>query len=119
MPLVNVVVNGRAYTLACDEGEEARVRELGEYLDRQVTNLRGSSGQGGDTRLLLMAGLMVADELNAALMRIEERDNEIARLKELLSEKRDDPLDIEDRMAELLEGTALRIEAIAAKAARA
>jgi cell division protein ZapA len=52
MPLVNVLIKGRAYTVACDEGEEDHVRELGEFLDKRVRELSGSVGQVGDARLL-------------------------------------------------------------------
>jgi cell division protein ZapA len=124
MPLVNVLIHGRAYTLACDEGEEPHVRELGEFLDKRVRELAGAVGQAGDARLLLMAGLMVADELNEALADVEERDKEIAELKlrleeASLAEPSDMLGEVEDKLSEILESTALRIEAIAAKAARA
>ena len=33
MPLVNVMVNGRAYTIACDDGEEDHLRELAQMVD--------------------------------------------------------------------------------------
>ena len=32
MPLVNVMVNSRAYTIACDEGEEEHLKELAADL---------------------------------------------------------------------------------------
>ena len=119
MPLVNVLIHGRAYTLACDEGEEDHVRELGEYLDKRVRELAGTVGQAGDARLLLMAGLLVADDLNEALADVEDRDKEIAALKARLSDPSDLAGEAEDKVAEILEGVALRIETIAAKAARA
>ena len=81
MPLVNVLVNGRAYTVACDEGEEDHVRELGQFLDKRVRELSGSVGQVGDSRLLLMAGLVIADELSDALAKLHERENDLAALK--------------------------------------
>ena len=66
MPLVNVMVNGRAYTIACDEGEEDHLRELAAHVDAKVREVLGSVGQVGDTRLLLMAALLIADEHHAA-----------------------------------------------------
>ena len=35
MPLVNVMVNGRAYTIACDEGEEGHLKELAAHVDEK------------------------------------------------------------------------------------
>jgi cell division protein ZapA len=117
MPLVNVLLNGRAYTVACDDGEEAHVRELGQFLDRRVRELSTSVGQVGDARLLLMTGLTIADELVESLNTIEECDKEIRALKAATS-----PAEIqesEDRIAEALEGAASRIEAMAARVAGA
>src|ERR1041385_1262821 len=72
MPLVNVMVNGRAYTLACDEVEENHLRGLAGVVDKKVRELLGSVGQVGDSRLLLMASLLIADEHQEALRRLEE-----------------------------------------------
>jgi cell division protein ZapA len=119
MPLVNVLVNGRAYTVACDEGEEDHVRELGQFLDKKVRELSGSVGQVGDSRLLLMAGLVIADELAEAQTQLNERNREIASLKSALAEAQEASRKREDRAAKALEGAASRIEAIAARLADA
>ena len=62
MPLVNVMVNGRAYTIACDDGEEEHLRQLAATVDAKTREVLSSVGQVGDTRLLLMAALLIADE---------------------------------------------------------
>ena len=62
MPLVNVMVNAKAYTIACDEGEEEHLRQLAAIVDGKVRELLGSVGNVGDLRLLLMAALLIADE---------------------------------------------------------
>ena len=51
MPLVNVMVNGRAYTIACDEGEEDHLRELAAMVDAKAREVLSSVGQVGDARL--------------------------------------------------------------------
>ena len=66
MPLVNIMVNGRAYTIACDEGEEDHLRELATIVDEKAQEVAKSVGQVGDARLLLMAALLMADEQKAA-----------------------------------------------------
>ncbi len=114
MPLVNVLVNGRAYAVACDDGEEEHLRELGAFLDKRVRELTASVGQVGDSRLILMAGLLVADELSEALAHLEERDRELATLKNLSAAAADTLQESENRIAEALESAASRIEAIAA-----
>ena len=62
MPLVNVMVNGRAYTIACDDGEEAHLKELAAHVDEKAREVLASVGQVGDARMLLMAALLIADE---------------------------------------------------------
>ena len=62
MPLVNVMVNAKAYTIACDDGEEEHLRQLAAIVDGKVRELLGSVGNVGDLRLLLMAALLIADE---------------------------------------------------------
>ena len=119
MPLVNVVVNGRAYTVACDEGEQDHVRDLGQYLDKRVRELSGSVGQVGDARLLLMAGLVVADELSEAMAKLDERDKEIVALKSAGASAAESLHEHEERAAEALESAAARVEAIAVRLAHA
>jgi len=115
MPLVNVLVNGRAYTVACDEGEEDHVRELGQFLDKRVRELSGSVGQVGDSRLLLMAGLVIADELSDALAKLHERENDLAALKSARTQTAEAQEMKEERAAKALEDAAFRLEAIAAR----
>ena len=63
MAQVEVTVNGREYLVACEDGEEDHLLELADYLSRSVTELAQSIGQVGEARLMLMAGLLIADEL--------------------------------------------------------
>jgi cell division protein ZapA len=62
MPLVNVMVNSRAYTIACDDGEEEHLKELAAHVDIKAREVLASVGQVGETRMLLMAALLIADE---------------------------------------------------------
>src|SRR5262249_49051204 len=57
-----VMVNSKAFTIACDDGEEDHLRQLAAIVDGKVRELLGSVGNVGDTRLLLMAALLIADE---------------------------------------------------------
>ncbi len=63
MGQVSVTLNDRVYRLVCDEGEEDRLVELATYVKAKVTQLTAEVGRAGDERLLLMAALMIADEL--------------------------------------------------------
>lgn len=112
MPLVNVLINSRAYTVACDEGEEDRLREVSLLLDKRVRDLASSVGQVGDTRLLVMAGLVTCDELSETLARLDEIEKELAELKQKLSIN---AIESEKGLAETIEKAAERLETIAAR----
>jgi cell division protein ZapA len=68
MALVNITVNKRTYSVACDEGEEERLHELAAIVDARIQEAAQSVGQAGDMRLLLMAALLMADDLAAISM---------------------------------------------------
>jgi cell division protein ZapA len=109
MPTVEISVNGRRHTVQCGEGEEQRVKRLASYVDRKVTELARGSMQVGDTRLLLMASLLVADELSDAF-------DEIKRLQARLD---GDPVPGEEQAAAAVDRVARQIDAIAAQLERA
>ena len=66
MGQVTVPVNGRSYTVTCDDGQEGRIRRLAQYVDAKVGEFVGTVGQVGEARLLLLAALVIADELSDA-----------------------------------------------------
>lgn len=119
MPLVNVVVNGRAYTLNCDDGEEEHLNELAAHVNEKVRELLGQVGQVGDQRLLLMAALLITDEHLAVLKKLEEGAQALEALR-LQTGDLEGQLDKSQAVAaDRLESAALRLEDVAAKLARA
>jgi cell division protein ZapA len=83
MGQISVTLNGRSYRLECSEGEEAHLVELAEYIGSHVDEMRRKFGQVGDDRLILMASLVVADEL-------WELRREVENMKTALAEARRD-----------------------------
>ena len=63
MGQISVPVNGRPFTLTCDDGQEPRIRRLAQYVDAKVAQFVTTVGQAGDAKLLLLAALVIADEL--------------------------------------------------------
>src|SRR5919108_4772993 len=82
MAQVSVTINGRVYRMACDDGQEDHLVRLARELDARIGKLRDSFGEIGDTRLTVMAALVVADELSEARRRIKAGEQEIESLKE-------------------------------------
>mgnify|MGYP001460689665 CR=1 FL=1 len=71
MAQVTVTINGRKYPIACDDGQEAHLTRLGGYVDKRVDELVASVGQIGDAHLLVMACLLLADEMSDAYAELE------------------------------------------------
>jgi len=105
MAVVDVMVNGRTYPVACDDGQEDHLIDLAHYIDKRVAELAKTMGQVGDARLILMASLLIADELSEAVESTET-------LKQALEERQvEDDSATEETFATL----ASRIEDIAAR----
>ena len=75
MSQITVTVNGRKYDIACDDGQEAHLTRLAQYVDRRVDELIAAVGQVGDARLLVMASLLVADELSEVYTELDSLRN--------------------------------------------
>ena len=75
MAQIMLNINGRSYPVACDDGQEDRIRQLGQYIDSKVTEFAKSWGQIGDARLMLMAGLVITDELAEATESLRRERN--------------------------------------------
>ena len=119
MPLVNVMVNNRAYTIACDEGEEEHLKELAAHVDEKAREVLASVGQVGDTRMLLMAALLMADEhhdLTAKVAGGQEAQSASSGEKQNLHLRAEQA---ESHAADVLESAAKRLEDIAARLAHA
>jgi len=115
MPLVNVMVNSRAYTIACDDGEEDHLKALAAEVDSKVSELLGSVGQVGDQRLILMAALLLADEKHVADSRLETLQRQFEEEKGAREELGGRAERSEGAAADVLENAVKRIEDIAAK----
>ena len=63
MAQVEIIINGQAYRISCEDGQEQRLHELAQMVGAHVGDLVEQVGQVGQTRLLVMASLLVADEL--------------------------------------------------------
>jgi cell division protein ZapA len=113
MSQVSVTINGRVYRMACDDGQEEHLSKLAGELDARISRLRESFGEIGDTRLTVMAALMVADELAETKRAIKAGEREIESLKEARLAI-GDRVDANERVvAEAIEEAAERIEQLA------
>lgn len=82
MAQVMVTIDGKAYRMACEEGQEGHLTELAEGFDRYVGHLKTQFGEIGDLRLTVMAGIMVMDELSEVTRRLKAIESEVATLRD-------------------------------------
>lgn len=72
MAHVAINFNGRSYRFACSENEVQRLEDVSKYLTAKLEELARDHGNIGDERLMLMAAIMVADELFDARADVDE-----------------------------------------------
>ena len=82
MASVNATIAGRQFRLACEDGQEEHLQSLARDLDASIEELRQKFGEIGDTRLTVMAALMVADELAEAKRKIRRLEEESTALQD-------------------------------------
>lgn len=111
MAQVALDINGRRYEMACDDGEEPRLRRVGHFVDQRARALARQVGPVGETRLLLMTCLMVADELLEAT---EDAGTPARENGAVPGDGAGAEAAEQEQAAEVLEGVAERLERIAA-----
>ncbi|MEM9732758.1 MAG: cell division protein ZapA [Pseudomonadota bacterium] len=114
MPQVAVLINGKTYRMACDEGQEAHLLDLAKRFDKTIDSLKGSFGEIGDQRLTVMAGVMVTDELVELQHKVRGLEAELANYR-VGGDEREAMAEKEQALAAALGETAKRITAISEK----
>ena len=124
MPEVTISSGGRNFDVACQDGEERYLHAAAKMLDDEAQVLSDQVGRMPEARMLLMAGLMLADKAASYEDRsreienkLAERDAEIEGLRNMAAPEPERvevpviPSSVTDTLAEL----AARAEALAAE----
>ena len=114
MAQVDFNIGHKDYTLACQEGEERLLKRAAALLDGEAQQILQQAGRMPEGRLLLLAGLMLADRTSALEDRAASAERELARLK--TNPQRVEVPVIPDSVSEALAELAARAEALAQKA---
>lgn len=113
MPQVNVTISGKAYRMACGDGEEAHLEALANLYDEKIQEMREAFGEIGDMRLHVMAALMVADEVSELRARVATLEKTLAAVQGDVGSADQRLGEVEERAAEALINAAERIESVA------
>lgn len=106
MAQVTVQVNGKPYSVGCEDGQERHLADLARLFDEQVRQVSQDVGNLGETRLFLMGALLLADELADLKLRMGHIQGELAKTQT-------DQAKIEVKAVAALENAAKRIEKLA------
>ena len=125
MPDVTITIGGRQFEVACQPGEEHYLHSAAELLDGEASQLVEQIGRMPESRMLLMAGLLLADKTAGAHDQVKALEQRVETLESELADLRSKPgaeprtvevpvvpKELEDMLAEL----AARAEALAAEA---
>ena len=122
MPEVQITIGGRPFTVACQEGEEHFLHAAAGLLDAEASALMDQIGRLPEARMLLMAGLMLADKAAGTDDQLRALEDKVAEqqawIEELQSRPAPEPQRVEvavipSEVTETLAELAARAEALA------
>ncbi len=71
MAQVTLRINGYAYTLGCKDGEEKHLEAMGAEVSNRIDGVRAAAGPSGEARMLVMAALLMADDIFEMRRKVE------------------------------------------------
>lgn len=72
MAQVMIRINGYAYTIGCKDGEESHLQAMADQIENRVGRAKALGSQSGEARLLVMAALLMADELHDMSLELKD-----------------------------------------------
>ena len=93
MPEIIVNINDQDYAIVCDPGEENHLKQLSSRIDFKVRELTKRFGKIGETRLMVMASLLIADEIHDLNQKLKTNLDKINSLENDLNTKENVILD--------------------------
>jgi cell division protein ZapA len=82
MAQVTVRINGYAYTVGCDDGQEPHLMRMAASVEERINSIKALGGQSGEARLLVLAALLMADELHDQTLLLEKLKAELSKPSE-------------------------------------
>ena len=75
MPVLRININGRYYDITCEKNKEKYVLELSKYFDQKVKDLSIKLKNVDHSRLLVLTGILLSEELNNIMKEKSKVDN--------------------------------------------
>jgi cell division protein ZapA len=97
MAQVTIRINGYAYTVGCEDGQEPHLEQMAADIEQRISSIKAIGGQSGEARLLMLAALLLADELHDAPAAAPKPDPEKrAKLRRLAARAEEIAADLAD-----------------------
>lgn len=77
MPELDIQIGGKIFQVSCQRGEEPYLQAAAAYLDAEAAPLVGQNGRMPEAKMLLMAGLMLADRMSGVEERLRATEEEL------------------------------------------
>jgi cell division protein ZapA len=71
MAQVTIKINGYAYTVGCEDGQESHLQAMAAEVENRIDSIKALGGSSGEARLLMLASLLMADELHDLKIELE------------------------------------------------
>ena len=119
MPQIEISISGRSFEVACQEGEEHYLQSAAAMLDTEAGHLSSQIGRMPEARMLLMAGLMLADKTSGLEGKVKQADTRMAQLQAQIDTLEARPADrvevpvVPTEVTEAMAEVAARAEALA------
>ena len=81
MPELDVKIGRRSYAIACQDGEQAHLTSAAELMNAEAEQVLAASDRLPESRVLLMAGLMLADRISGSSDQERYADGRIEELE--------------------------------------
>jgi cell division protein ZapA len=78
MAQVTIRINGYAYTVGCEDGQETHLELMAADIEQRISSIKAIGGQSGEARLLMLAALLLADELHDTRRALDQAQNAAA-----------------------------------------
>lgn len=98
MPEVEITIGGRTFEVACQEGEQHFLQSAAKMLDDEARVLTSQIGRIPEARMLLMAGLMLADKSAGMDDKLREMEAKLAEQAEEIENLKNTPLPMPEKV---------------------
>jgi cell division protein ZapA len=98
---LTIKINGYAYTVGCDDGQERHLQQMAGEVESRIDSIKALGGQSGESRLLVLAALLMADELYDQKALLANLQAELARLPQAGADARRRIARLADRAEEI------------------